>query len=159
MPQDPTRKTAVLYPVRTELRYQTDDRTPCIGAGKSVAISSREVVFQSDRPLKRGTRVQLSLAWPALLNHRVPLQLVVSGEVVWSQGSTLSVAIWKYQFRTRGLPANAKPALEKAQTPRSTPTEIGLRPGYAGNSSAPFDLVGKNNQVPRQDAIPVSIIS
>lgn len=127
MRRDPTPKPAVLYPVRMEVRYKTQDRVPCVGAGEAVQMSSRELVFRSDQPLKPGTRLELSLAWPALLNNRVFLQLVLSGEVLWSHGSTMSVTIWKYHFRTRGRYVAGRPAPESPRTLPPAPSDVCLR--------------------------------
>lgn len=159
MKRDPKPKLAALYPVRMELRFKTYDRVPCVGAGAAEQMSSRELVFRSDQPLKRGTKLELSLAWPALLDQHVLLQLVVSGEVVWSQGSILGVAIWKYHFRTRGRSVNAPQAPERARNLRPAPTEFLVRADDIGSfHRTSFGGVEKNLP-PRQEAAPVSIIS
>lgn len=160
MKRDPKPKLAALYPVRMELRFKTYDRVPSVGTGEAEQMSSRELVFRSDQPLKRGTKLELSLAWPVLLNQRVLLQLVVSGEVVWSQGSTLGVAIWKYHFRTRGRYVNAPPAPEREQNLRPAQDELSLRADdFENYARASFGRIEKNSLPPRQEAAPVSVIS
>lgn len=93
---------AIQYPVNMQLRYKTDGRAPRAGMGQTSRMSTSEVVFTADQPLDAGTKLEISIAWPALLNGRVALQLVVTGDVVGSRGSLTTVRIRKYHFRTRG---------------------------------------------------------
>lgn len=93
---------AILYPVTMELRYKIASRTPRVGMGQTSQMSTSEVVFTADQALDPGTKLEISIAWPALLNGRVALQLVVVGDVVGSRGSLTTVRIRKYHFRTRG---------------------------------------------------------
>jgi len=92
----------IQYPVNMELRYKTDGRTPRVGMGQTSRMSTTEVVFTADQPLDAGTKLEISIAWPALLNGRVALQLVVAGDVVGRRESLTTVRIRKYHFRTRG---------------------------------------------------------
>ncbi len=93
---------AIQYPVTMELRYKIAARTPRVGMGQTSRMSTSEVVFTADQPLDPGAKIEISIAWPALLNGRVALQLVVAGDVVGSRGSLTTVRIRKYHFRTRG---------------------------------------------------------
>jgi hypothetical protein len=85
-----------------EVRYKTAGRTPRVGMGQTSRMSNSEVVFTADQPLEAGTNLEISIAWPALLNGRVALQLVVVGDVVGRRDSLTTVRIRKYHFRTRG---------------------------------------------------------
>lgn len=93
---------AIRYPVSMQLRYKTDGRIPRVGMGQTNQMSTNEVVFTADQPLDPGTKLEISIAWPALLNGRVALQLIVAGDVVASRESLTTVRIRKYHFRTRG---------------------------------------------------------
>lgn len=93
---------AIQYPVTMGLRYKIAGRTPRVGMGQTSRMSTNEVVFTADQPLDPGTKLEISIAWPALLNGRVALQLVVAADVVGSQGSLTTARIRKYHFRTRG---------------------------------------------------------
>ena len=90
------------YPVAMEMKYKTRARTPRVGLGKTYSMSNRDVTFTTDQPLEQGTLLEISIAWPALLNDRVALQLVVEGEVVQRQGTEMTARILKHHFRTRG---------------------------------------------------------
>lgn len=93
---------AIQYPVSMQLRYKTDGRIPRVGMGQTNQMSTNEVVFTADQSLDPGTKLEISIAWPALLNGRVALQLIVAGDVVASRESLTTVRIRKYHFRTRG---------------------------------------------------------
>jgi len=43
--------------------------------------------------------VQISIAWPALVNGVAPLQLVVAGRVVRADGSRVAVHVSQHEFR------------------------------------------------------------
>jgi len=48
--------------------------------------------------------------WPALLENRIPLRLVVSGQVLQSGDGQATMTIDKYQFRIRGIEPSAATA-------------------------------------------------
>ena len=90
------------YPVAMEMKYKTRARTPRVGLGKTRLISNRDVTFTTDQPIEQGTLLEISMAWPALLNERVALQLVVEGEIIRCQETEVTARILKHHFRTRG---------------------------------------------------------
>ena len=71
------------------------------GSGTTSQISSSEVLFTADQPIRPGEKVVLSIAWPVLLGH-VRLQLIVNGTVSSSEGTEVYTHVSKYAFRTRG---------------------------------------------------------
>jgi len=91
------------YPVELEMKYKIRARTPGVGTGQTRWMSSQEVIFTADRPIEAGTLVEISIAWPVLLNNRVALQLVVEAKIAESQGTRATARILKHHFRTRGL--------------------------------------------------------
>jgi hypothetical protein len=93
---------AIQYPVAMEVKYKTRARTPHVGMGETRWISSREVTFTTDHPMEPGTRLEICIAWPALLNDRVALQLVVEAEIVRGAETEMTARILKHHFRTRG---------------------------------------------------------
>lgn len=93
---------AVQYPITLEVRYKIPSRRPLAGTGKTLRMSSSNVVFTAEHQIGAGTNLEIAIAWPAALDDRVLLQLVVTGEVVRREGSVLTAAIRKYRFRTRG---------------------------------------------------------
>jgi|SRR5579862_4944454 len=73
------------------------------GVGKVLDISSRGVYFTTDDTLHPGTPIELSVSWPALLNHTCLLKLMVFGSVVRSEANAAAVKIEHYEFRTRAI--------------------------------------------------------
>jgi hypothetical protein len=65
-------------------------------------MSSNGVLFQTDRPLLPGKRVEMAISWPAQLDNRCALKLVARGRVVRSEGGCAAVEIQQYEFRTLG---------------------------------------------------------
>ena len=102
---------AIQYPITLELRYKTGGRAPRVGMGQTSGMSASEVVFTADQPIDVGAKLEISIAWPALLNDRVALQLVVVGDVVGRRDSLTTLRIRKYHFRTRGRQTVQPPAV------------------------------------------------
>src|SRR5579871_5739654 len=78
------------YPIHTDVTYRLLDGERAVGSvtGRTKAMSARRLVLESDTRLEPGTVVEVSLAWPLLLEDRIPLKLVIRGRVVQSPGST-----------------------------------------------------------------------
>jgi hypothetical protein len=76
--------------------YKGDTRTRNISSGGIFFFTSGEFFAP-------GTLAELSIAWPMLLNNRVPMKLLAFGRVVRSDASGTAVAISRYEFRTQGL--------------------------------------------------------
>lgn len=82
-----------------------------MGSGQTRTMSSREITFVADRRLETGTLVEISVAWPVLLDEHVRLRLFLDGCVVRSEGRAITARFSKYNFRTRGTRAlRAQPA-------------------------------------------------
>jgi hypothetical protein len=91
------------YDLQLELRYLTPETgVSQAGSGWTVLIGSREVRFWADRPMNPGTKIELAIAWPVLLDGRVKLQLLLTGEVTGGEGPFLIARIHNHLFRTRG---------------------------------------------------------
>jgi hypothetical protein len=69
-----------------------------------VNISSGGALVACQHEIRAGTRVDLSIDWPSLLDGRIPLQLVMVGRVVRSGPSGFALALARYQFRTTRKP-------------------------------------------------------
>jgi hypothetical protein len=72
------------------------------GSGKTIDMSSGGVLFQCDRELAPGKRIEMAISWPAQLDNRCSLKLIARGKVVRSSGNQAAVAIQQYEFRTMG---------------------------------------------------------
>lgn len=90
------------YPVAMEMKYKTRAQTPRVGMGETRWMSNRDITFTTDHPMEPGTKLEISIAWPALLNGRVALQLVVESQIIRSEETQVTARILKHHFRTRG---------------------------------------------------------
>ena len=77
------------------------------GQAKTSDISSGGVFLKIDNILPVGKQIQVLIDWPALLDERCPLRLVIAGRVLRSDSSGTAVGIIRYDFRIR--PKNATP--------------------------------------------------
>jgi c-di-GMP-binding flagellar brake protein YcgR len=99
------RRRASRFPIEREVRYKTlNQRTETqTGAGKTVNISSSGVLFTSDHDLPVGTRLEVSISWPAQLNEKCLLNLVARGRVTRHVKGQLALQIQQYEFRTQSF--------------------------------------------------------
>jgi hypothetical protein len=88
------------------------------GTGHTIDLSSGGLMFDAGRRLPEGLNVELSITWPVLLHDVAPLQLVVSGRIVRTDGQRIGVRAVQHEFRTMGVPADQrKPAAGAQRTP------------------------------------------
>jgi hypothetical protein len=92
------------YKMMLDLRWKLVRRRKVLesGNGRTLDLSSSGLFFEAGRHLPVGLNVELSLAWPALLHNIAPMQLVVSGKIVRSEGMSAAVSIVQHEFRTAG---------------------------------------------------------
>jgi hypothetical protein len=96
------RRQSIRFPIKSQLRWIVLNRKagPLSGSGETVDVSSSGFAFRSDVPLPPGCRLQLDVEWPAELDGRIPMKLVVVGKVVRVDGRIVCVTIDKREFRT-----------------------------------------------------------
>jgi PilZ domain-containing protein len=102
----------VPYERRQTQRYPITAQTQFIltgirGQAITSDISSGGVFLKTDRVLPVGKQIQLFIDWPALLDQRCPLRLVVTGKTLRSDEKGTAVGIIRYDFRIR--PRRATP--------------------------------------------------
>ncbi len=104
------RRRSSRFPIEREVRYKTlNQRTEILaGAGKTLNISSSGVLFTSDHDLPVGTRLEVSISWPAQLNERCLLNLVARGRITRHTKGQLALQIQQYEFRTQSRPGTVK---------------------------------------------------
>lgn len=109
------RRRSSRFPIEREVRYKTlNQRSEILaGNGKTLNISSSGVLFTSEHELPVGTRLELSISWPAQLNEKCLLNLVARGRVTRNSKGQLALQIQQYEFRTQSRPGSAKDAKEK----------------------------------------------
>ena len=100
------RRKSSRFPIEREVRYKTLNQRAEIlaGNGKTLNISSSGVLFTSDHDLPVGTRLEVSISWPAQLNEKCLLNLVARGRVTRHNKGHLALQIQQYEFRTQSRP-------------------------------------------------------
>jgi len=102
-----------MYPLVLDLEYRiygSGTRGACevvqSGSGQTSSISSGEVHFKSDRPLRTGLSVDLFIEWPASLSKAAGLTLRVKGRILKADENLVVLKMERYQFHTRPLGAD-----------------------------------------------------
>jgi hypothetical protein len=99
------------FVMEREIRYRVleQDKIIAVGSGKTINLASNGVTFLTENDLPPGAFIELSIAWPALLENRCPLQLIGFGRVLRSAGGTVASTIEQYEFCTlaRVVPESA----------------------------------------------------
>ncbi len=89
------------YPVQLPARYRSVDRAQRIaGVGLTVNMSSKSLLITCQHELELGTRLEVLINWPSLLESTIPLQLVATGRVIRCEGFSFALEFAQYQFRT-----------------------------------------------------------
>jgi len=98
------------YDLRLELRWKLIRRRRILeaGQGNTIDFSSGGVYFEATRPMPVGLNVELSISWPVLLHNVAPLQLVVTGKIVRSDGLRTAIHMTQHEFRTVAVPADRR---------------------------------------------------
>lgn len=109
------RRKSSRFPIEREVRYKTlNQRSEMLaGTGKTLNISSSGVLFTSDHELPPGTRLEVSISWPAQLNEKCLLNLVARGRVARQSGTKIALQIQQYEFRTQSMASWASPLTVK----------------------------------------------
>jgi hypothetical protein len=104
------RRRSSRFPIEREVRYKTLNQRAEIlaGNGRTLNISSSGVLFTSDHDLPVGTRLEVSISWPAQLNEKCLLNLVARGRVIRHTKGQLALQIQQYEFRTQSRPGKDK---------------------------------------------------
>jgi PilZ domain-containing protein len=104
------RRRSSRFPIEREVRYKTLNQRAeiLVGNGKTLNISSSGVLFTSDHDLPVGTRLEVSISWPAQLNEKCLLNLVARGRIIRHTKGQLALQIQQYEFRTQSRPGKDK---------------------------------------------------
>ena len=73
------------------------------GLGRTVNISSGEVLFLSAQPLQVETEIELSIAWPSHGDHEAKATVWATGQTVRVQDGCIAVRVLECEFRGRRI--------------------------------------------------------
>jgi hypothetical protein len=65
-------------------------------------MSSKGLLFRTDKPLMSGKRLEMAISWPAQLDNHLALKLIARGKIVRAEPGLVAVSIEQYEFRTLG---------------------------------------------------------
>ena len=102
----------VRYPIRLKLTFTAVTPPICSGDGETLHVSSKELLFTANESLAVGQLLQVSLDWPARLENKIPLRLVISGQILRSDDGQVAMTIDKYEFRIRRIEPSPATASE-----------------------------------------------
>jgi hypothetical protein len=117
------RRATRRFAIEQELSYKVLDHRAAVpegGAGKTLDISSKGVLFETAQRLRPGKRVEVSVNWPAQLEGGCPLKFVAVGRVVRADETRAAMHIEQHEFRTRrnkDLPAIEPETLSRSRVP------------------------------------------
>jgi PilZ domain-containing protein len=95
------RRSKIRYPVSLNVKYRTVGRSNRVsGVGRTMNMSSGGLLIAADQRTPLGSRIELNIEWPSMLDGQIPLQLVAVGKVVRSMESGFALSFTQYQFRT-----------------------------------------------------------
>jgi hypothetical protein len=104
----PERRSNSRYPLDLSIRFRLISRTSLLsGAGRTVNLSTGGLLVATQGAascdeISAGGRLEISIAWPVLLDGRIPLQLFAVGRVVRRAETNFAVTFQHRQFRTMG---------------------------------------------------------
>ena len=96
------------FEITCELRFRVLDSRRHLPqqSGKTINMSSKGLLFESPFDLPIGQRVELMIAWPAMLNEKCRLKMVAQGRIVRADNGRVAAMIQKHEFRTQGAALN-----------------------------------------------------
>src|ERR1017187_2855905 len=111
------RRGSARFPLTLEVRYAVLGHCAPVeaGSGRTIELSSSGLRFTADRPLLNGQKLDVSIDWPVWLDGDVRLQLIMSGVVVRTNGTTTALQIQRHEFRTRRVGLKPAPPQESVR--------------------------------------------
>lgn len=94
------RRSGQRFSLNADLRYKLVAKPQKAGRGHTVNLSRNGVLFESEEALAPGALIELSIAWPVMLNQETSLLLWASGRIVRVLGNRVAVKFSRHEFRT-----------------------------------------------------------
>ena len=97
------RRLGTRFPIDLKVRYVVRGRQSLelSGSGSTIDLSSSGLNFRADKHLQAGMRLDVYIDWPVPLAGGVQLQLMMSGEVVRTDGLATALKIERHEFKTK----------------------------------------------------------
>src|ERR1017187_2642574 len=117
------RRATRRFAIEQEVSYKVLDHRAAVpegGAGKTLDISSKGVLFETEQRLRPGKRVEVSVNWPAQLEGGCPLKFVAVGRVVRAGEARAAMPIKQHKSpprRNKELPAIEPERISRSRVP------------------------------------------
>jgi c-di-GMP-binding flagellar brake protein YcgR len=98
------RRRARRFPLRREARYTIlEPRKRHIPVGtETLDISSGGMCLRCSESVAVGSRMDVAVSWPAVLENGCRLKLVARARVMWRSHDMIGLLIERHEFRTQG---------------------------------------------------------
>jgi hypothetical protein len=98
------RRASNRFPIERDVRYKVLNKKSNneAGGGKTINMSSNGILFTTEHVLVPGRSLEVAVNWPAQLNQKTALKLVIRGRVVRLEPGKAAIEIQHYEFRTAG---------------------------------------------------------
>jgi hypothetical protein len=148
------RRAKKRYPLQLNIRFRsTQGKLLVIGDGRTLNISSAGLLIASPQDVRKGLRLQLTVAWPWLLDDTTPLQLVAESRVVRASECEFAVSLERYQFRTsRRQSTPVDPLIWAARAAQADRTSDSWPVVSSPGASARNELLGRVRSMPARTA-------
>ena len=123
------RRSKLRYPLELAVRFRMKSgRSRFWRAARTVNMSSTGVLVLlqhvAQHGISAGTRIEIRIDWPSLLDKKIPLQLVASGRVRRLGESVFAATFERHQFRTMRSSSPAPVLLGNNSADRSLKSQV-----------------------------------
>jgi len=107
--RDVERRSSERFEFRTEIAYRAtlSKSKKIVGVGKTINLSSEGILFQAPDKLLIGSKIELFIKWPAMLDSQHILCLCATGVTTRIGGGKVAAQIRRIQFRVRRTEARS----------------------------------------------------
>lgn len=97
------RRYSERFPLHLEVRYrELGRRSDCAqGVGTTLNVGGKGILFTTTHVLRAGIRMEISMDWPARLDGKTALRLILQGRVMRYANGEAALLIQRHEFRTQ----------------------------------------------------------
>ena len=101
------RRDTTRYELRLPIHYNVSEKgaLPRAGSGTTCDMSTGGLSFRCRRTLPVGAHIELLIEWPSRYGEIYPIDLLVTGFVVRSDGGKTGIRVTSKKFRVASAPA------------------------------------------------------
>lgn len=107
------RRRARRFPLHREARYtvlEQYQKHPAVPT-ETLDISSKGICLRCEGAPEPGSRMDVAVNWPVVMENGCRLKLVARGRVMWRSSEAVGLLIERHEFRTQGKEFSAPVAV------------------------------------------------